>query len=314
MAFLREMTQSRRWPTRLLPLTLLATLSVAEVACGAVARNGRSGGSGGDDAVGGQMAGSGGATVGDASTGGPGAGGGAGGTSGGSGGEAGRVDAAEGGSGGGPVDAEVPRDHAAPPDTAAVGEAGGAAGPSACPGLTGGWTEYKPTRKIQFQGGDSFCTYRDEGGVEFFRMMKNPVSQTQRCEARVANDYTSGVNQFEGDVRVNMGDATCVHQVFKFMMLNVYPKDGGTLTQHTGTFVTAPIFDRWIHVNTIHDVASGKAEVYVDCVKKVTMNAGSAQGPNGWYNKYGLYGINGVAPKGEVSQVEWRNVRYFRKP
>ena len=187
-------------------------------------------------------------------------------------------------------------------------------GPSTCPALTAGFTAYQPTHKVQFEGGDEFCTYRDEGGVELFRMMKNPAGVVQRCEARVANDYRAGVNQFEGDVRVTLGDATCVHQIFKFLMLNVYPKDGGTLTQHTGTFVTAPIFGRWLHVTTIHDVAAGKAEVYVDCVKKVTMNAGDAQGPNGWYNKYGLYGINGVTPRGDVSQVEWKNIRYYRKP
>jgi hypothetical protein len=205
------------------------------------------------------------------------------------------------------------------PDVVAVvdGASGGpdvvAAGPAACPALTGGWTAYAPKRTIQFEGGDSFCTYQDEGGIELFRMMKNPAGVIQRCEARVANDYNSGVNQFEGDVRVTAGNATCVHQVFKFLMLVVYPQNGGTLTQHTGTFVAAPIDGKWLHVNTIHDVATGKTDIYIDCVKKVTMNALPPTGPNGWYDKYGLYAINGEPPRDEVAQVEWKNVRYYRK-
>lgn len=54
------------------------------------------------------------------------------------------------------------------------------------------------------------------------------------------NDYLTGRNEFEGDVRVTIGDFTCVHQVF----------------------------GKWVH---------------------------------------------GKPPAGDTSQVEWKNVRFYRR-
>jgi hypothetical protein len=208
-----------------------------------------------------------------------------------------------------PVDAAVP---AAGADAKAVGgldappsQPGG--GVTACPALTAGWTEYQPTKTIQFEGGDAFCTYTSNGGVELFKMTKNPAGVRQRCEARVHNDYRTGTNQFEGDLRATAGDGTTVHQVFKFLMLVLYPKDGGTLHQHSQTFLANGVFGKWIHVNTIHDTATGKVDIYLDCVKKLTMNQSPPSGAAGWYDKYGVYNLGG-----QVAQSEWRNVKYWR--
>jgi hypothetical protein len=178
---------------------------------------------------------------------------------------------------------------------------------SACPSLTDGWTPYQPTTTLQCEGGDAFCHYENSGGIELFKIMKNP-GQRQRLEQRVHNDYLTGMNQFEGDVRVTAGDGTTVHQVFKFLMLVAYPQNGGELHQHSQTFLASHVFGTWIHVNTIHDVGARQTDIYFDCVKKTSMGQSAPSSPGGWYNKYGVYNLGG-----SVAQSEWKNVRYFRK-
>lgn len=96
-------------------------------------------------------------------------------------------------------------------------------------------------------------------------------------------------------------------------MLDPFPQEGGQLRKYSGETVISGAFGKWLHINTIHDVGAGRVDLYIDCVKKGSWAAGDAQGPRGFYNKYGLYGILGEPPRGEVSQVEWRNVRYYRR-
>ncbi len=225
------------------------------------------------------------------------------------------IDAAS--TGGGAADAVStgpspgPDSAPAPSDDAGVGAP---TAPGACPELTGGWTAYTAEKNVQFEGGDSFCTYREEGGVEFFKMMKNPAGVIQRCEARVHNDYRTGRNQFEGDVRVTVGDFTCVHQVFKSFMLDAFPAEGGQLRVYSGSApVITGMFGKWVHVNTIHDTATNTIELYINCARRYSSSERDTPGPNGFYNKYGIYGVLGRPPSGEVSQVEWKNVRYYRK-
>jgi hypothetical protein len=190
--------------------------------------------------------------------------------------------------------------------------------PSACTALTSGWARYSPSTTIQFEGAgtnNQYCTYANVGGVEHFKMEKNPAGVIQRCEARVHNDYLSGTNQFEGDVEILSGDNTCVHQVFLFLMLVAYPQNGGELHQHSGTtLLPGGAFDKWIHVNTIHNTSTHKADIYLDCAHVLTMPDAPPQDPAGWYDKYGLYGIQKIPPLQQVSEVYWKNVRYYRKP
>jgi hypothetical protein len=226
------------------------------------------------------------------------------------------IDASSGGAGGAVDSAPARPDAKVDIAPATPGDSGPTAppGPSACPELTAGWMPYTATKTVQFEGGDSFCTYREEGGVEFFKMMKNPAGVVQRCEARVHNDYRTGRNQFEGDVRVTIGDFTCVHQVFKSFMLDAFPANGGELRVYSGSApVVSGAFGKWVHVNTIHDTASNNIELYIDCARRYGSADRDTPGPNGFYNKYGIYGVLGKPPAGAVAQVEWRNVRYYRK-
>jgi hypothetical protein len=183
--------------------------------------------------------------------------------------------------------------------------------------LTAGWTPYQAGVQVQFEGAgpnNEYCSYSNDGGVESFQMDKNPAGVVQRCEARVANDYTSGANQFEGDVRITAGDNTCVHQVFLFLMLVAEPQNGGELHEHSLHFLQSGVFGKWVHVNTIHDTTTHQANIYLDCELKYTMADAPPQNPTGWYNKYGLYGIQGVPPASAVSQADWKNVRLYRRP
>jgi hypothetical protein len=185
--------------------------------------------------------------------------------------------------------------------------------------------EYQPQKSLQFEGSsgsatgitshpagvslsDDHCTYSDSGGIELFKMTKNPAGVRQRCEMRVVNGYKTGTNQFEGDVRVTAGDGTCVHQVFKFLMLVAYPQNGGELHQHSQSFLASGVFGKWVHVNTVHDTAAGKVDLYLDCVKKLTINQSPPDAADGWYHKYGVYNLGG-----STAQSEWRNVRFYRR-
>jgi hypothetical protein len=212
-------------------------------------------------------------------------------------------------------------------DAGAEPESGSDAGDSTamtCPMLTAGWMPYQPTAIVQFEDGtyttgpagtdmhSPYCTYTNSGGIELFKMLKDPAGRIQRCEERVQNEYTSGSNQFEGDVRVTAGNATCVHQVFLFLMLDAFPGNGGELHDRTGPVLSSGVFGKWVHVNTIHHVASGGADIYLDCVKKVTVKANPPTG-TGWYNKYGVYAVNHAPPVDPMAQSEWKNVKFYRQ-
>jgi hypothetical protein len=77
--------------------------------------------------------------------------------------------------------------------------------------------------------------------------------------------------------------------------------------------VISGMFGKWVHVNTIHDTASKNIELYINCERKYSSADRNTPGPGGFYNKYGIYGVLGKPPAGQMSQVEWKNVRYYRK-
>jgi hypothetical protein len=82
--------------------------------------------------------------------------------------------------------------------------------------------------------------------------------------------YSLGVWQFEGDVYVPSGTwGASVMQIFgaathaTTLMLHVY--DGRITYYHELTKVVADrVYDRWIRLNVVHDVAAGNVTVFVD--------------------------------------------------
>jgi hypothetical protein len=181
--------------------------------------------------------------------------------------------------------------------------------------LTMGFTEYSASTTYQTEGPSQYCSHSKSGGIETFQLTRDPnatPTEIQRCEQRVNNDYTSGVHQFEGDVNMTMGQEICVHQVFLFLMIVGYPQNGGTFDEHASNLLGTGTFGNWVHVNTIHDVSAHQAKIYLNCELKYTMPDAQYQG-SGWYNKYGLYGINSMPPVSPMSQVQWKNIHYWKE-
>lgn len=176
----------------------------------------------------------------------------------------------------------------------------------------GYWRPYHPAITVQERGAGA--RYAKVDGIESFTISGND----ERCEARVQDDYRTGVRQFEGYVRIRAGSGgtsgnagpsagACIHQVFKFLMIVVYNLEGGRLHQHSQmNLQTRQVYGRWVRINTIHDVGRRRAEVWIDGERKLTFAAGTSGGPNGFYHKYGVY--NGSASN---PFIEWRDVRYW---
>lgn len=165
-----------------------------------------------------------------------------------------------------------------------------------------GWTEYFPMKNIQLRGAGA--RYTNENGIETFSTQPGD----ERSEARIVNDHRTGTWQFEGWVNVKAGvNGGCIHQVFKFLMIVVYPNDGGEFRQHSYQRLAATgLYDKWVRVNTIHDPGAGRADVYIDGTWR-GMTESKSPGPEGWYHKYGIYNSSGTRPV-----VQWRNVRFFK--
>ena len=93
-----------------------------------------------------------------------------------------------------------------------------------------------------------------------------PSRGTSERRRASSDDHRTGTWQFEGWVNVKAGvNGGCIHQVFKFLMIVVYPDDGGELRQHSYQQLAATgLYDKWVRVNTIHDPDAGRADVYID--------------------------------------------------
>jgi hypothetical protein len=109
--------------------------------------------------------------------------------------------------------------------------------------------------------------------------------------------------QFEGDMYVPSGTSgASVMQIFgaathaTTLMLHVYE---GRLT-----------YDRWIHLNVIHDVAAGHVTVFVDGERRLVA---PGQGGKEHYFKFGVYKQSHHQPSHRM-ESHWRNIAIYTKP
>jgi hypothetical protein len=195
-----------------------------------------------------------------------------------------------------------------------------AAGP-----IGGGWQEYHPSKNLQIQSGGKYTTYPwastehargpggsydRGGGTEKFRLFNNG---TNRVEVRVKDNYSSGMLQFEGDLRVSSptNNESCM-QIFgrpgggAMMMIRAYSANGGTLRAlgMNATLATG-IYGKWVHLNVIHDATARRVTIYVNGSSAGTWGGSSGE----HYFKYGIYGTL----RTPTAQTEWRNVKFYRK-
>jgi hypothetical protein len=172
-----------------------------------------------------------------------------------------------------------------------------------------GWTAYSPGMNLQLRG----CgAHSASGGVETFRLTCSSTSADNRAEQRITNDYSSGTNQFEGEVRVvSLGGMnvslkqTFMPQNGAFLMIAV--GSGGRLYSvgNSGDLATG-IVGNWVRLNTIHTYSNGNHQIYINGSIKYT-KTGGRQVP--WHDKYGSYRLG--SGRGPIT-VEWRNVRFWR--
>ncbi|GLJ48411.1 hypothetical protein SUGI_1021820 [Cryptomeria japonica] len=119
-------------------------------------------------------------------------------------------------------------------------------------------------------GVHSMWVYNDD------KPLSNHSNTKPRTEIQITGyDYTTGVRQFEGDFYVPRGTSgTCIMQVFgapgmvhaTALQLRVYD---GQLKHYKDDVVASDVYDRWIHLNVIHDADEEKVNVFIDGEEKI---------------------------------------------
>ncbi|XP_024310821.1 citrate-binding protein-like [Brachypodium distachyon] len=141
-----------------------------------------------------------------------------------------------------------------------------------------------------------------------------------RTEIKINVVYRSGVWQFTGEVYVPTGTSgVSIMQIFgarperqaTTLMLHVY--DGRLTFYHDLRRVLADdIYDRWVRLNVVHDIAAGNVTVFVDGVERLRSRShGSQDAPH--YFKFGVYKQSHNHPSHRM-ESRWRNVQVFTKP
>ncbi|EES09339.1 citrate-binding protein [Sorghum bicolor] len=161
------------------------------------------------------------------------------------------------------------------------------------------------------------------GGVRRFWVFATdkPINSTRpgypRTEIKVDKVYSSGVWQFEGDVYVPWGTSgASVMQIFgankphaSTVMLPVY--DGKLTYYHNVTKVLADrVYDRWMRLNVVHDVAAGNVAVFVDGERRLDVRG---HGGKEHYFKFGVY-TQGLHNHSHRMEAHWKNVAIYTKP
>ncbi|GLJ30114.1 hypothetical protein SUGI_0595580 [Cryptomeria japonica] len=147
-----------------------------------------------------------------------------------------------------------------------------------------------------------------------------PSSNTKpRTEMRFrakGGDYTSGVWQFEGDMYVPsgstgvaamqvMGGANGVSAALQIRVYDGVLKEYGS--SPATSFGPANIYDRWIHLNVIHDADNKHIQIYLD--GKLSFDA-SNPGTGSHYFKCGVYTQNNSSQRMES---RWRNIKIWKR-
>ncbi|HTD23767.1 MAG TPA: polysaccharide lyase family 7 protein [Terriglobales bacterium] len=182
-------------------------------------------------------------------------------------------------------------------------------------GLTTGWTQDPLTFKVQwpFNVPES-SRFTLTNGVYHFVVFSNdkpfaPGNTTKpRTEMRF-DDYTSGQHQYSADLMVPSGtggvDLMQIHtgnaQSPKFgattLMLFFEVSNGGSLHLYSGTQLASNLYNKWFHLNVIHDTKTGLMTVYINGTLVLTRHD---NGAGDFYMKTGVYAQNGETKKMEV--------------
>lgn len=133
-----------------------------------------------------------------------------------------------------------------------------------------------------------------------------------RSEVRVKNEYVSGSRQFQADVMIVAGaEKVGVWQLFQRpypWMIRIY--DGEFRQFGNGATFGDLQFGVWFRFHTIHHVASRNLKVYIDGQLVLDATISESDGTVDFYNKFGVYGREGM---GQLNEIYFKNVHYFKK-
>lgn len=183
-----------------------------------------------------------------------------------------------------------------------------------------GWEEYFPDFDYHVPpNADEYGErYTYEDGV-FHLWVKDTDMSTfpgqdsgPRSEVRVRNEYASGGRQFQADFMVVEGaEKVGIWQLFQRpypWMIRVY--DGEYRQFGNGSSFGDVPFGTWQRIHTVHDSESRNLEIYLDGQLVLDTTISESDGSVDWYNKFGVYGREGM---GELNEIYFKNVHYFRK-
>jgi hypothetical protein len=129
---------------------------------------------------------------------------------------------------------------------------------------------------------------------------------------RVHNDYTSGQQQFEGEVNVESGSKRVnLFQIFgatsraTAMMLRAGANND--FTWYSSPSFYSGIWGKYNRVNVTHNTGNGAVDIYINGSKKYSNKDG---GDKNHYFKIGVYKQSGMSSR---AGCFWRNLKYFRK-
>ncbi|KAJ3499395.1 hypothetical protein NLG97_g377 [Lecanicillium saksenae] len=185
---------------------------------------------------------------------------------------------------------------------------------------TGPWIEDKPT----------FSLHQCAGGKvngDTFVLPKSPDGSTGgpgcgnghlRAERRYNDNYSSGVRQFSGDVKINSmtGSRIMLKQTFRGSgggdgdpYFGLAIETGGNLYKVGGTPIAKGVatVGATVQVNTVHDVKKRRLSVYING-KEMFRDNNAPEGT--FYDKIGTYATN--TGTGAIS-VTWSNIQIWHK-
>ncbi|CDW82675.1 UNKNOWN [Stylonychia lemnae] len=186
---------------------------------------------------------------------------------------------------------------------------------------TKGWKEIKLDYYVQKPWNIPLNErYQFKDGVHHFLVYKNDLPHTKtshthpRTEMAIEHGWTTGNNQFEGEVFVPKGTSGVnLLQIFggdsskgiaTSFMMQIFD---GTIKHYTNEVIQKNCDDRWIKVNLIHNADSGKIQLFLDGVNVFNSHD---NGHDTHSFKCGAYSSINASDK---MIVLWRNLKIFVK-
>jgi hypothetical protein len=193
------------------------------------------------------------------------------------------------------------------------------AGATAHAGLTDGWIPDRAAPEVQspynlpHSDRYTFDAKTDTYHLWVFRADK-PMGKKDTTEPRTElsfEHYTSGRRQFEADFLVvtNTSRVT-IMQVFgatgraTSLQLRVYD---GDLKRYENETLLKNIYNKWFHLNVIHDTGTHEIEIFVNGQPALTTKD---NGGTEWHFKCGVYAQPRPSPEMEVY---CRNIRIYHQ-